>query len=105
MGASHHGQPDGFTPEERKRQQELFDRLLAQMDGTAKRNYSQGRVGPDDDGDLALAVTADKAKNVVVISFGKPVEWIGLGPVEVNGLINLLMQKLRELGVPATISV
>jgi hypothetical protein len=105
MSAAHHGQPDGFSAEDRRRQQELVDRLIGQFDGTAKRHYSKGRLNAADDGDLALAVTADKAKNVVVISFGKPVDWIGLGPDEVNGLINLLMGKLRELGVAATISV
>jgi hypothetical protein len=103
MSASHHGP---LNPgDEQQQRDDLMRRFMDQVNGQAKRQYSAGRIGPDDDGDLALAVAADRAKNVVVIRFGKPVEWIGLGPDEVNGLINLLMQKLRDLGVPATISV
>jgi hypothetical protein len=103
MSASHHG-PLNPGDEQRQRD-ELMRRFIDQVDGKARRQYSAGRVGPDDDGDLAIAIAADKAKNIVVIRFGKPVEWIGLGPAEVNDLINLLMSKLRDLGVPATISV
>jgi hypothetical protein len=100
MSASHHGQPDDI-----RRQRELMQRFIDQAQGEAVRKYSQGRIGPDDDGDLALAVMADRAKKIVVIRFGKPTEWIGLGPAEVQGLITLLMEKLRDLGVPATISL
>jgi hypothetical protein len=102
MGAAHHGE---FSPEEQRKQRELMERFIGQVEDRAKRNYSQGRIGANDDGDLAMAITADRAKNIVIIDFGKPVTWMGLPPEQVNGLVNLLMQKLRELGAPATISV
>lgn len=103
MSASHHG-PER-EPEEEQRRRELMSRFLEQVEGKAKRIYSAGRVSADDDGDLALAVAADKEKKIVIIRFGKPVEWIGLGPKEVNGLINMLTEKLRQLGEPVAIKI
>lgn len=105
MSSSHHG--DGRFPEDpemRKKQDELFQRFIAQAEGKVKRQYSMGRISPDDDGDLAMAFTADKAKNIVVLRFGKPVEWIGMGPAEVNGMINLLVEKMHELGEPVIVN-
>jgi len=75
------------------------------LENRAKRYYSDGRINATDDGDLAFAVAADPAKNVVVIDFGKPVTWTALTPAQVNQLVSLLMQKLRDMGIPATISV
>jgi hypothetical protein len=103
MGTSHHGVPP--DPEAEKRQRELMERFVAQAEGKAKRAYSQGRVNADDDGDLAMAVSADPVKQIVIIRFGKPVEWLGLHPKEVNGLINLLKNKLGELGEVCEINI
>ena len=61
--------------------------------------------GHEDDGELAMAITADTQKKVVIIDFGKSVTWLGLPPKEVNGLINLLKKKLAELGEPCVIDI
>lgn len=105
MGASHHSSGPFQPDHENEALKEMMQRFTDQVDQRAKRNYSEGRLNANDDGDLAFAVAADPAKNVVIIDFGKPVTWFALPPEQVNGLINLLMMKLRELGVPATISV
>jgi hypothetical protein len=85
----HHGGRDEQDPE-------ILKRLMDQLEGRAKRNYSEGRASVTDDGDLALAVAADRAKKIVVIDFGKQVDWIGMGPEQAVGLAEMLIAKARE---------
>jgi hypothetical protein len=94
MSFSHHaGEPARPNPEIEK----IMQRLSDQIDGKAKRAYPSGRIAADDDGELALAVAADHSKGVVMLSFGKPVTWIGLPASEVRQLCGMLMAKCREL--------
>lgn len=86
MGLSHHGDKS-----------ELMRRFEEQLARRAKRKWSAGRMGGDDDGDLAYAITTDRLRGVVVIDFGKPVEWIGLGVTEIRELIDGLSERLCEL--------
>jgi hypothetical protein len=92
MGLSHHGDDYGNAPES-----DVIKRLMDQFHGTAKREYPRGRMGAEDDGALSYAVAADKAHGTVVIRFGKPVEWIGLGVDDCKKLIECLIQRAREI--------
>ena len=92
MSTSHHGMPASQEPED-----STIRRMLEQLQGTAKREYPRGRMGAEDDGALSFAVAADKENGVIVIRFGKPVEWIGLAPEDASKLITLLVQKMREV--------
>lgn len=84
------------------KQSDIMKRFLDQVDGNAKREYSAGRMGAEDDGDLAIAMTTDTRHSVIVIRFGKPVEWIGLGIADAEHMIEQLEGRLREFrGVPA----
>lgn len=85
MSVSHHGDS------------EIMKRFIDQVDGTARREYPAGRMGHEDDGALAMAITIDRQRNTIVIRFGKPVEWIGFGRKEAEALIGLLQTKLNEL--------
>ena len=76
---------------------ELQKRFLDQVNARAKRNYSSGRLGADDDGDLAIAVVADTRHQVVRIDFGKPVEWVALDIPAIERLETMLMEKRLEL--------
>ena len=96
MSASHHG--DAHEDARNLELAKIMERFCDQVDGTAKREYPQGRMGHEDDGSLSMAITADPVHKTVVIRFGKPVEWLGLGPKEVNQFINLLKDKLSDLG-------
>lgn len=97
MGMSHHG--DGRSERELH---ELRKRFLEQVEGKAKREWSAGRMGAEDDGALAYAITTDVKHGAIVIKFGKPVEWIGLGIVEAEQLREQLTERLMELrGVSA----
>ncbi len=93
MSSSHHGVPSDRDPGK----EEIVKRFLDQLEKRAKREYTHGRISGQDEGTLALAVAADKANGVVIIDFGKPVEWIGLGEKECKGLIQMLIEKLREI--------
>lgn len=92
MGLSHHG-----DPRSEKELHELRKRFLEQAAGKDRRNWSAGRMGAEDAGDLAYAITTDARKGVIVIKFGKPVEWIGLGIVEAEQLRDQLSERLMEL--------
>jgi hypothetical protein len=46
----------------------------------ASGKFPEGRLGPDDEGELTLAVAFDPRTNIVRIEFGKPVAWLGLPP-------------------------
>lgn len=90
MSLSHHGE----SPEEQKK---VMERFMAQIEGTARREYPAGRMGNEDDGELAFAITTDHAHKTVVIRFGKPVEWIGFGPKEAIALAQKLIACAREI--------
>ncbi len=103
MGASHHDsgdRPQQSSPEIDK----IMQRFNEQIEGRAKREYSKGRLGPHDQGEVAMAIAADKAHNRIIIDFGKPVVWMGLTTEQANGLINLLKERILELGSPVVIS-
>ena len=92
MSAAHHG--DGRSERELA---DIRKRFLDQINGTAKREYPQGRMGAEDDGALSMAMTTDMKHRTIVIRFGKPVEWIGLGAVEAEQLRDSLTERLMEL--------
>lgn len=102
MASSHHGEPSQPSPE----QEALMRRFIDQVDGKAKREYTHGRIGGEDLGTLAIAVAADKAHGTVILRFGKPVEWIGLSPKDVAGLVKMLIEKAREVATePFTVEL
>jgi len=96
MAASHHGQESGEL-------KKLIDRFHDQIAGTARREYPAGRMGAEDDGVLTLAMTTDVRHSTIMIRFGKPVEWIGLGIAEAEYLRDQLTERLMDLrGITAT---
>ena len=87
MATSHHGES------------ELQERFLDQLDRTSRRKYPHGRMGAEDDGLLSYAVAVDRRNQTVVLRFGKPVEWIGLGVEDIKDLQDRLGAALDELQV------
>ena len=78
-------------------QLDAMRRFMEQIDGTARRQYPAGRMGAEDDGELAYALATDDRHNTIVIRFGKPVEWIGLGIKEATELRDQLTERLQAL--------
>jgi hypothetical protein len=74
------------------------DEQLVQKHGLgATGAYPHGRVAPDDQGELKVAIAADPANRRVRIEFGKPVAWLSLTPEDALVLAEHLTIKARVL--------
>ncbi len=105
MSTGHHGQSSGgINDDGKKRMDDAIKRLIAQGDGAAKRAYPEGRMSADDEGELAFAVGIQKGN--VVLSFNKPVTWMGLGAADAVKLAELLIAKAKEISKePLTVNL
>jgi len=63
----------------------------------ATGEFPDGKICEGDEGELGMTIESDKARKVIIIDFGKSVRWIGLGPAEVDGLIDLLQRHKAEI--------
>lgn len=109
MASSHHGEHSQFLKEflgkippvaRNLEEESILKRYMEQAKGEAKRAYPDGRIGAEDDGELAMVVFADLKKKTIIIDFAKPVEWIGLKPNDARGLIALLQKQLEHVESP-----
>ena len=105
MSLNHHS--EGMSPEMRKLfedQQSARARFQDQVDRRARRTFSEGRIGAADDGDLAFVIGRHPDKELVVVDFGKPVEWIALPPQQAIELAQSLIKHARAISTtPLTI--
>ena len=60
----------------------------------ATGKFPQGKIDPDDEGELRVAITREGDN--VILNFGKPVAWLALPKDQVRGLISLLMKHLTS---------
>lgn len=82
------------------------ERLQQQLDGRAQRTWSEGRIGPDDDGDIALAIGSDPDKELVIIDFGKEVTWLAMPPQQAVEIAQMLIKHARTISKsPLTINL
>ncbi len=88
MSLSHHGD---------HKQLEAMRRFADQIDGTARRKYPSGRMGAEDDGELSYALATDDKHRTIIIRFGKPIEWVGLGIKDAEDLRDQLTDRLAAL--------
>lgn len=84
----HHGSPE---------EQDSKNRLLDQVLNRAEPSHPAGKLNERDEGELAFAVAVDFQKNVVVLRFGKPVDWLGMSADLSAQLGYLLIEKARQL--------
>lgn len=87
MSMSHH------NPE----QASLIQRFQEQMAGTARREYPAGRMGAEDDGQIAYAIATDDRHRTIIIRFPKPVEWVAMGVQEAEELRQQLSERIAYL--------
>ena len=88
MGFPHHGSRD---------ESELIKRWHDQLEGRAKRAYSEGRIGATDDGDLACAINTDYQHGKIIMDFGKPVTWLAMTPKDAFAWAQQLIKRAREI--------
>jgi hypothetical protein len=63
----------------------------------ATGQFPFGKMRPDDQGELAIAMGTDVKNGVVRMEFGKPVAWLALPASQARQLANLLLEKAAEL--------
>lgn len=90
---SHHSSPD---------QDAIRRRFMEQLNGTGPRVYPAGRMGAEDDGDLAYAMANNDRHGTIVVRFPKPVEWIALGVKEAEEFRDQLTERLVALRTGST---
>lgn len=88
MATPHHGS---------REQSELIKRFQEQQSREYARKFPDGRINENDDGELTYAVAADPKRQLVLIQFAHPTDWVGLGPDDAQKLIDSLQAKLFEL--------
>lgn len=59
--------------------------------------FSEGQASPDDEGDIKIAIAADRAAGIVRIVLGKPTAWIGLPKNQAHELAGMLAIKAAQL--------
>ena len=64
----------------------------------ATGQYPEGKLNPDDEGEIAFAIGADKPNKKVLIDFGKPVAWIAMTPDQATQFARILIEKALEIG-------
>lgn len=90
------------SPEQRA----LAERFKEQHNGTANREFPDGRLSGEDDGSLAFIVSSDPDTQVVKLDFAKPVTWVGMPPAQAVQLAQLLIRHARGISrEPLTITL
>jgi hypothetical protein len=59
--------------------------------------HPRGKLVREDEGKVAMRVAVVPDKKTLVVDFGRPVVWFGLGKKEVRGLIELLTKREAEM--------
>lgn len=101
MSASHHG-----DEEELRRQKELMEIFKRQAQKPISRQYPEGRISAEDEGQLAFLVAADPNTNLVRLQFNKPVAWMAMSAKDAVALAEMLIDKAKQVATePLTVSI
>lgn len=90
MTLPHSHMPD---PEMSKLMQQFHDI----KEGRAARQWPNGRLSGDDDGETVFKIISDSEKELVRIEFPKPVEWLAMTPQDAIKMAQLLIQHARAI--------
>ena len=90
--AEHHGDRWFKDAVEQSEARQNIEAILKELKTAARLgetgSFPDRAMTPDDAGEIRFAVTAQAGK--VVLAFGKPIEWIGLRPLEARQLADAL---------------
>jgi hypothetical protein len=59
--------------------------------------YPKGKLNNDDEGELEIALT--RKENVIIISFGKNISWIGFNKTLAIEFANAILEKAEEIQI------
>lgn len=57
--------------------------------------YPQGKLSPDDNGEIAVTITRDDSGNVIM-RFGTPVDWLGFDRDSARDICRKIMSLIGE---------
>lgn len=101
MSFEHHGERQPMNPELRKlfedKRDQLLDRFESERRGEAQRQFPNGRLSGDDDGQLTFKIGADREKNVVAIEYSTPTVWMAMSPQQAVELAQILIKHARSI--------
>ena len=97
MGFHHHGGDNPANPANDLAFANLLKRFEEQVEGRAKRAYSEGRISSTDEGELACAIKSDRKHGRVIVDFGKPVTWLGMTPQDAVSWAQALINCAKEI--------
>ena len=63
----------------------------------ATGEYPRGSAGPDDEGEIKVAVAADRGRGLIIMAFGKPVTWMAMTGAEARSVGMMLLEKAKQL--------
>lgn len=61
--------------------------------------FPDGKINPDDKGELAIGIRTDHEARLIFLHFGTPVEWISAPPEGAIEMAILLIQHACKLGI------
>lgn len=60
--------------------------------------YPEGKVCPEDEGEIQIAIGSDPERSVVILDFGaKPINWLGLNPQQAVDIATSLIKQARAV--------
>jgi hypothetical protein len=63
----------------------------------ATGQFPYGKADPTDEGELKMALSADRQQGIVRLEFGKPTAWLGLPVRQARELAETLLEKAKEV--------
>ena len=85
---------------------ELLKFFQEQQQGTAARQYPDGRIHGDDEGAIALKIGSDPEKQLVFIEFAKLTTWSAFTPQQAIELAQSLIKHARAVSKqPVTVTL
>ncbi len=58
--------------------------------------FPRGKIRPDDEGELKLGVAGDPENHIVIIDFGKNVNWMAMTPDDAEALAESLRKNAQK---------
>lgn len=62
----------------------------------ATGKFPEGKINPDDQGEIRLRIAFDNASQNLIIDFGAPVVWVGMPPQLATKFANLILKRVKE---------
>jgi hypothetical protein len=59
-------------------------------------HFPQGKLRPDDEGEIKVAILADVKHQIVILEFGKPVAYLAIRADQVPAVVEALLQKAEQ---------